>query len=178
VARPNRLFRGALGECRSFGIHFEGIVKMNLANQSLAAVLLALAVAFAPAPGYAQSAPKQAGKKAERYKVVLQVSDADPAKWNLALNNARNVQEDLGKGNVDVEIVAYGPGLGMFKADSKVADRLAQALDSNVGLMACENTMRNTKVTKADMYSGIRYVDAGVVHLMKRQRERWAYIRP
>ena len=110
--------------------------------------------------------------------MVLQVSDADPAKWNLALNNARNVQEDLGKGNVDVEIVAYGPGLNMLKSDSKVADRLAQALDNNIGLMACENTMRNTKVQKSDMYSGISYVDAGVVHIMKRQREGWAYVRP
>lgn len=112
------------------------------------------------------------------YKVVLQVSDADPGKWNLALNNARNIQHDLGKENVQIEIVAYGPGLPMLKADSKVADRLAQALDSSIGLMACENTMRNTKVSKDQMYSGIAYVDAGVVHIMKRQREGWAYIRP
>jgi uncharacterized protein len=152
--------------------------KTAIAGRALVAALTVAAAGLGPAAGYAQSAPKQAGQKAERYKVVLQVSDADPAKWNLALNNARNVQEDFGKGNVDVEIVAYGPGLGMLKADSKVADRLAQALDSNIGLMACENTMRNTKVTKADMYSGIRYVDAGVVHIMKRQREGWAYIRP
>jgi intracellular sulfur oxidation DsrE/DsrF family protein len=114
----------------------------------------------------------------ERQQVVIQVSDADPAKWNLALNNARNVQADLGKDKVDVEIVAYGPGLGMLKADSKVAARLAQALDADIGLMACENTMRNTKVQKADMYAGIQYVDAGVVHIMKRQREGWAYVRP
>lgn len=155
---------------------------MNSVNRTLAAALIGASLVIAPVLCSAQSAPRQAApkqaQKATRYKVVLQVSDADPAKWNLALNNARNVQEDLGKGNVEVEIVAYGPGLGMLKSDSKVADRLAQALDSNIGLMACENTMRNTKTTKADMYSGIRYVDAGVVHIMKRQRAGWAYIRP
>lgn len=138
--------------------------------KSIAAVLLAAAVAFAPALS-------RAGESARQH-VVIQVSDNDPAKWNLALNNARNVQTDLGKDKVDVEIVAYGPGLAMLKSDSKVAPRLAQALDSSIGLMACENTMRNTKTTRADMYSGISYVDAGVVHLMKRQREGWAYIRP
>jgi intracellular sulfur oxidation DsrE/DsrF family protein len=106
------------------------------------------------------------------------VSDNDPAKWSLALNNARNVQQDLGKDNVAIEIVAYGPGLGMLKAESKVADRLAEALDNNVGLLACENTMTNTKVTRNDMYGGIAYVKAGVTHIMKRQREGWAYIRP
>ena len=114
----------------------------------------------------------------QKQRVVIQVSDNDPAKWSLALNNARNVQQDLGKNNVEIEIVAYGPGLGMLKAESKVADRLAQALDDNVGLLACENTMTNTKVSRADMYSGIAYVKAGVTHIMKRQREGWAYIRP
>jgi intracellular sulfur oxidation DsrE/DsrF family protein len=145
-------------------------MKPLLSRRSFTA-LLGLA-ALAPLAARAQ------GKAAERYKVVLQVSDNDPAKWNLALNNANNIQHDLGKENVAIEIVAYGPGLPMLKADSKVADRLAQALDSSIGLMACENTMRNTKVSKEQMYGGISYVDAGVVHIMKRQREGWAYIRP
>ena len=117
-------------------------------------------------------------QQSAQHKVVFQVSDNDPAKWNLALNNARNVQTDLGKENVQIEIVAYGPGLGMLKSDSKVAGRLAEALDASVGLLACENTMQNTKTTKADMYAGIGYVQAGVTHLMRRQREGWAYIRP
>jgi len=136
----------------------------------LAALAALAVVALAPLAAQAQ------GK--EQYKVVLQVSDADPAKWGLALNNANNIQHDLGKGNVQIEIVAYGPGLAMLKGDSKVAPRLAQALDSSIGLLACENTMRNTKTTKDQMYSGIAYVDAGVVHIMKRQREGWAYVRP
>jgi len=145
--------------------------------KSLTALLAALLLAGAPAsPALAQS--KAAAHKPQSYKVVLQVSDADPAKWNLALNNANNIQQDLGKDNVRIEIVAYGPGLGMLKADSKVADRLALAMDNSIGLLACENTMRNTQVTKADMYGGISYVDAGVVHIMKRQREGWAYVRP
>jgi len=140
--------------------------------RSLAAaiVLAALPALVAPSAALAQQPAKS--------KVVFQVSDNDPAKWNLALNNARNVQTDLGKENVQIEIVAYGPGLGMLKSDSKVAGRLAEALDASVGLLACENTMDNTKTTKADMYAGIAYVQAGVTHLMKRQREGWAYIRP
>ncbi len=140
-------------------------MKLAFARHTLAAALVATGLAFGPALAHAQSAPQQAAQKSERYKVVLQVSDGDPAKWNLAFN-------------IDVEIVAYEPGLPMLKADSKVAGCLAQALDNNIGLMACENTMRNTKVEKTDMYGGISYVDAGVVHIMKRQHEGWAYVRP
>ena len=131
-------------------------------------VLMVLLMAFSTL-GFAQQA---------KQRVVFQVSDNDPVKWNLALNNARNVQQDLGAQNVEIEIVAYGPGLAMLRSESKVADRLAGALYSNVGLVSCENTMKNTKVTRDQMYAGISYVQAGVTHIMKRQREGWAYIRP
>jgi intracellular sulfur oxidation DsrE/DsrF family protein len=135
-----------------------------------AAVLAVFAGFLLPAA----SAQEAKGK----YRVLFQVSDNDPAKWNLALNNAKNVQADVGKNNVQIEIVAYGPGLAMLKAESPVAARLAGALDDNVGLLACENTMQNQKVSRGDMYGGIAYVQAGVTHIMKRQREGWAYIRP
>jgi intracellular sulfur oxidation DsrE/DsrF family protein len=136
--------------------------------------LLAFLTLGAASPALAQQKKKPAAKQ----RVIFQVSDADPAKWQLALNNAKNVQTDLGKDNVQIEVIAYGPGLAMLKADSKVAGGLAGALDDSVGLIACENTMHNTKVTRDEMYGGIAYVQAGVTHIMKRQREGWAYIRP
>jgi uncharacterized protein len=129
-------------------------------------------LALLPADSMAQSL---AGKN----KVVFQVSDADPQKWNLTLNNARNVQDDLGGGDaVDLEIVVYGPGIGMLKSDSPVAKRVADALKSSVKVVACENTMKAQKLVQADMLPAIGYVPAGVVELMKKQQEGYAYIRP
>jgi hypothetical protein len=111
-------------------------------------------------------------------KVVFQVSDGDAAKWNLALNNAKNVQQELGASKVQIEIVAYGPGIGMLKDDSTAANRVAEAIQSGIEIVACENTMMAQKLTKADMNKSVGYVSAGVVELMKRQSEGWAYIRP
>ena len=111
-------------------------------------------------------------------RVVMQVSDNDTAKWNLALNNARNLQADLGAGNVDIEIVAYGPGIGMLKADSVVGARVGEALASGVKVVACDNTMRGQKLTKPDMLPDVGYVSAGVVEIMQKQQQGWAYIRP
>lgn len=115
---------------------------------------------------------------ATRNKIVFQVSDAEPAKWNLTLNNVKNVQTDLGAKNVEIEIVAYGPGLGMLKADSVAGNRVADALAAGVSVVACENTMKNQKITRDDMLPKIGYVEAGVVQLMIRQQQGWAYIRP
>ena len=109
-------------------------------------------------------------------KVVIQVSEGDPAKWNLALNNAKNVQKDL-KG-AKIEIVAYGPGIGMLKADSEVANRVSEAVDSGMKVVACGNTMKGQKLTKEDMNAKVGYVQAGVVELMERQMEGYTYIRP
>lgn len=115
---------------------------------------------------------------AQKPRIVLQVSDNDPAKWNLALNNARNAQNDLGKDKVDIEVVAYGPGINMLKMEAPIANRVSQAIASGIAIVACENTMTAQKIVKADMNPSVTYVPAGVIQLMKRQQEGWSYIRP
>jgi intracellular sulfur oxidation DsrE/DsrF family protein len=148
---------------------------MNLAYgglKSLAPAVLVVLLAIGVAPAQAQQ------PSASKSRVVIQVSDGDAAKWNLALNNARNLQTDLGAGNVDIEIVAYGPGIGMLKADSAVGARVGEALASGVKVVACDNTMRGQKLTKPDMLPDVGYVAAGVVEIMQKQQQGWAYIRP
>jgi uncharacterized protein len=143
----------------------------RIARLSLAAFVMTAWVIAASSVVIAQGS-------AQRNKVVIQVSDPDPAKWNLALNNARNLQSDLGAGNVDVEIVAYGPGIGMLKMDSPVGGRIDEASAAGVKVVACEITMKGQKLSRTDMLNGIGYVPAGVVELMSKQQQGWAYIRP
>jgi uncharacterized protein len=111
-------------------------------------------------------------------RVVVQVSDDDSARWNLVLNNVKNLQQDFGAANISVEIVAYGPGIGMLKLESPVSSRLLDATNNGVAVNACENTMRGQKLVKADMLANVTYVPAGVVEIVKRQQEGWAYLRP
>jgi intracellular sulfur oxidation DsrE/DsrF family protein len=143
------------------------IMRRGFVSMSAAAALAMLL----PMAAIAQSHPA-------KNKAVFQVSDGDPQKWNLTLNNAKNVQDDLGSDTVDLEIVVYGPGIGMLKGDSPVAKRIADALRSGVQVVACENTMKAQKLVYADMLPAIGYVPAGVVELIKKQQEGYAYIRP
>lgn len=120
-----------------------------------------------------------AGESAARpNKLVIQVSDNDPGKWGLALSNAQNVLHDLGAETVSLEIVVYGPGIGMLRKESPMAARIAAALKGGMQIVACENTLRAQQLTHADMLPDIGYVPAGVVELMKKQQEGYAYIRP
>lgn len=146
---------------------------MKLARARLLAPLAAV-LALAPL----LPVPVQAQSKDMTAKAVFQVSDNDPAKWNLTLNNVRNVQQDLGADKVELEVVVYGPGISMLKKDSAVGERVAAALKAGVKVVACENTMHAQKLTYDDMLPSIGYVPAGVVELMTKQREGYAYIKP
>jgi intracellular sulfur oxidation DsrE/DsrF family protein len=131
--------------------------------------LLLLTLGFAAAPAV-QAADKEG--------VVIQVSDNDPAKWNLALNNAKNIQKDFGKDKVNIEIVAYGPGINMLKKDSAVGSRLDEITLSGVTVSACQNTMKGQNLSEKDMHPSIGYVPSGVVEIMKKQKAGSAYLRP
>jgi uncharacterized protein len=136
------------------------------------ACTIALLLCFTSLHAVAAEAP------VAKQKLVFQISDADPGKWNLALNNAKNVQETLGAENVDAEIVVYGPGIGMLKSDSIVGNRVEEARKANVNIVACQITMKNLKLTEDDMLPNLHYVPAGVVELIKKHNEGYAYIRP
>jgi hypothetical protein len=150
----------------------KGLTVVNIFRRGFVALsAMAALTMLAPAAGHAQSSPM-------KNKIVFQVSDGDPQKWGLALNNTKNVQDNLGKENVDIEIVVYGPGIGMLKAESIVGNRVADALKSGVKIVACEATMKAQKLVPVDMLPAIGYVPAGVVELMKKQQQGFAYIRP
>ncbi|MEO5881766.1 MAG: DsrE family protein [Caldimonas sp.] len=121
-------------------------------------------------PVFAQAGPT-------RNKALFQVTDNDPARWNLVLSNISNLREGVGSEGVDIELVAYGPGLLMLKSDSSVKQRIADALKSGVKVNGCENTMKVMKFTQSDMLPDIGYVPSGVVEVMKKQQQGWAYIR-
>lgn len=144
--------------------------------RSIHALLLA-ATLMAALPAFAAGSPA-VRHKAPVHKVVFQVSDGEPQKWYLTLSNAKNVQQELGIKNVQIEVVVYGPGLDMVLLETEMAEKIDEAVSRGVKIVACENTMIGRKLTTADMYPAISYVKAGVVLLMKRQREGWAYIRP
>ena len=120
------------------------------------------------------------------HRVVLHLDEADPARQNLVLNNASNINkyyQDKGE-EVEIEIVTYGPGLTMLiPGKSPVADRvksISQNFD-NVAFRACANTHRkmSKKAGKEiKLMPQAEMVPSGVIHLVERQQEGWAYIRP
>src|SRR6478672_12097544 len=95
----------------------------------------------------AQGAKQHGSSPTKPHRLLIHVDQNDPAVMNLALNNATNVIEYYrAKGeDVNVDVVTYGPGLHMLRADtSPVQDRIKSLKDaafpSEVQFSACGNT--------------------------------------
>ncbi|HUJ85288.1 MAG TPA: DsrE family protein [Burkholderiales bacterium] len=132
----------------------------------LAAALLGAALA---GPALAQDKPQR---------LLIQISDESPKVWGLALSNARNVRHDLGPDKVQIEIVVYGPAIRMLEAESDWRDRVTEVLDESIRVIACENSMATLGLKRDDMLGGVDFVKTGLAHIMKRELEGWAYVRP
>ena len=115
-------------------------------------------------------------------RVVLQISDNDPFKQTLVLNVANNLVKYYGPDKVDVEIVAFGPGLRLLFEENSNAGRI-DGLASNAGVRfaACNNTM--TAVTKKlghepALNSHFRRVPAGVVRILDLVAQGYTLVKP
>lgn len=113
-----------------------------------------------------------------RQQVVLQISDDNVKTWQTAFNVVNNLTNTYGKGNVDVEIVAFGDGINALTFDSKAASRIPGANAQGAKVIACENSMRRFKLSQNDMAPELVYVEAGVRRIIERQGQGWVVIRP
>ena len=116
-----------------------------------------------------------------KHKLVIQVSSNDALTQKIAMNNAVNVQKAYGIDNVAVEIVAYGPGLGMLTKKSENSERVKSLAVQGIKFSACGNTIK--KVTKKKgkapkLTEGVVVVSAGVERIMELQEKGYSYIRP
>src|SRR4051812_4196000 len=128
------------------------------------------------------------GGGGKTHHIAIQIDPNGPQVMNLVLNNATNVIEHYRakKEEVDVDIVAYGPGLHMLRADtSPVQDRIKRirnmVFPGKIQFSACNNAkeaMEKTEGRAISILPDAIMVPSGVVHLMELQEQGWSYVRP
>ena len=144
--------------------------------------ILAIAAVFAVS---ALFAPAQAAD-GKTHRVAFHVDQNDPAVMNLVLNNVTNLMEyyhDKGE-QVQIEVVAYGPGLHMLREDtSPVKARLASFTKSipNVSFKACQNTidgMSKRENKEIPIVANADRVPSGIITLIELSEKGWTIVRP
>jgi uncharacterized protein len=146
---------------------------------------LRLATVALMSVAFASASPAAEGKV---HHIVIQVDQNDPMVMNQALNNANNAIDYYRDKNedVDIDIVAYGPGLHMLRADtSPVQDRIKHLKDmvfpGKIQFSACNITKKGMEKAEGRAISVVpdaTVVPSGVVHLVELQEQGWSYVRP
>lgn len=114
-------------------------------------------------------------------KVVLQISDEDPAKQTLVLNVANNLINHYGPDQVDIEIVAFGPGLRLLFADNSNVPRIEGLSGSGVRFAACSNTIKGmAKVLghEPEINPLATKVPAGIVRILELTKQGYTLVKP
>ena len=115
------------------------------------------------------------------HRIVVQVNEDNPQLWNLMLNNIGNLIGAMGKEHVDIKVIAYGPGINMFKKGSSVLERLdslKKFAGPSVGYTVCSNTMKAMKVEREDIVSFVDDFYPGIVRVVELQEKGYVYLRP
>jgi intracellular sulfur oxidation DsrE/DsrF family protein len=114
------------------------------------------------------------------HRVVMHLNSGDEKVQRGALNNIRNLYQEVGREYLRVELVVHGAGLPLLtKKDSTLGPELAQLKTAYaVEVTACSNTMKAQGLTRADLLDEVGRTVPAMVRLMELQEEGWAYIKP
>jgi len=114
-------------------------------------------------------------------RIILQISDPNPFKQTLVLNVASNLVKHYGQDKVDIEIVAFGPGLRLLFKDNSNKDRITKLAGTGVQFSACKNTIRNMSKKigeKPMLHMASHPVSAGVVRIIELENQGYKLIKP
>lgn len=114
-------------------------------------------------------------------RVALQISDRDPFKQTLVLNVAHNLLKFYGPDRVDIEVVAFGPGLRLLFKNNAQAGRIQQMASQGVRFSACKNTIANMGKKlghEPELNPNAKIVPAGIVRLIKLNQAGYFVAKP
>jgi uncharacterized protein len=110
------------------------------------------------------------------HKIVMQVSAGDSLQQFAVITQLRNIREAWP--NAAVEVVCHSGGLDMLTASkSKVSAQISALSSQGITFDACNNTMKRRNVKKEDLLAPSIIVPSGMLQLVTRQEEKWAYVK-
>ncbi len=149
-----------------------------LLRRLFVAVLLAISLALPVRAAETVMADPKPSIDAPR-RIVFSLSESDPARINAVLTNIGNVQKFYGIDNVQIALVAYGPGLrALLKAETPVKARIEGLMAIEVAILACGATLETLHSSAADLIDGVDVVPNGLPEIVERQLRGWVHLHP
>lgn len=144
--------------------------------------MLIASLTFA-SPDYAQSSGDTVFNGAvanlQAYNALYVINQSDDKKIRAVIRNINNALADPRlKGKLIVELVVFGDGVELFKKINHYDTLLLALKSKNVILAECENTIKERKISKDDLWPFIAYVPSGNGEIIIRHYQGWAVVHP
>jgi uncharacterized protein len=156
--------------------------KGKAASWSRRLLLALLPSAFAAAPSRARAARTASDDKPfAEHRCALQLSDRDAAKRALVLSVANNLLTAYGPDRVVIEIVAFGPGIDLLRAESPDRQGVDSLVSQDVRFDVCMNTVETVERETGKpvaLNPHARKVTAGVAQLIALAEQGYTIVRP
>uniref|UniRef100_UPI0038994BE7 DsrE family protein n=1 Tax=Desulfofundulus luciae TaxID=74702 RepID=UPI0038994BE7 len=131
------------------------------------------------------------GVEVKKIKVLFHVNESD--KWQRALVNITNFLNDVGQGGADIEVVANGEAVSVFRtrclltgvggeccgtASGSLVDQMKNLSEMGVSFVACRNALKAQSIDEENLPNFVTVVPAGITEIARKQTEGYAYIKP
>ncbi len=146
------------------------------------AIAIIAALCFSAPQTFAQNAPPAiADKPFAEHRLILQLSDREPAKEALVLSVAYNLIKYYGPDKIAIEVVAFGPGVDLLLAKSANREKVDSLITQGVAFDICMNTVGTIEREtgkKLELNPKAVRVEAGVGQILELTEKGYTLVRP
>lgn len=131
-------------------------------------------------PAAAQTVPP-VDKPFAEHKLALQLSDNDAKKESLVISVAYNLLKFYGPDKVAIEVVVFGPGIDLLKADNANRTLVDSLVAQGVRFDVCGNTLdtiARDSGKRPEINPHAVEVEAGVAQLLTLAETGYTIVRP
>ncbi len=155
--------------------------------RALASIACGLAVVFTLS-AFALAQPQAAAetntavdKPFADHHLVLQLSDDDANKQSLVISVAYNLLKFYGPDRIAIEVVTFGPGIALLRADSPNRQFVDSLVAQGVRFDVCMNTINTIKRETGHappLNPNAKPVEAGVAQILALTEAGYTLVRP
>ena len=142
----------------------------------LAQVAAVMAVLLSPADAQSPLPDKPFAD----HHLVLQLSDRAPDKQTLVISVANNLLKAYGPDKIAIEVVAFGPGIDLLRAESSNRARVDSLIAQGIKFDICMNTVDTLEREgkHVDINPKAVKVQVGVEQIMTLTEKGYTLVRP
>jgi intracellular sulfur oxidation DsrE/DsrF family protein len=117
--------------------------------------------------------------KHKKYHAIYQLDNADAKVIEKTFRNINNALKDPRlEGKIAIELITFSGGTEACMKGSKYEGDLIALVEKGVIVAQCNNSLKERKITREQLYDFIAIVPSGNGELIIRQSEGWAIIKP